>query len=771
MSEVQALLGLLSYYRRFVVNFSAIASPLNSLLSKGVEFVWGSEQQSALDELKRVLTTEGLALKRVDPNQPLILYCDWSKQGIGAVLAQVGTDGQEYICVCISRSLNKHERQYVSYKGELLACVWACQILRKYLWGRAFTVITDHQPLQWLMANKDLTGQYARWAMIMSDYEFTIVHRKGSEHNNADVLSRMPRADSTDVSGARLDIDSTPAPLSCLSTLLCDSPLQLVSVDDSAWGTPLSAAAFLTTTGRQFADCVLLCNAAQGRASWHASVFAASVAADPCSVLSDCVPMGDGVCETGCFADVSEPVLVNTPLGEQRIQQLRANAALWHSTVAPTLSELSTNPDHYGPWRPACIFNKSNSKETTVKADRFGVKSTGAVCTQVIGPSFFVNTCTDGVVLLELFGGICTGLEMVLRSGVCVLQYIYCDIDPVAQRVAAHRMHHLSAQYPALFPIEAFVSAFTAVPQDVWQINTAALLHAGVQDGRQWLVVAGWECSDLSPAGQGAGLRGKHSNTFFALRQILGAIQQLQQQKPPGYLLENTYLDFDFGKVARDMPNDRELIFSSVGYPVSCDAARFGSYAHRLRHFWTNLAAAEHLQCCIESVVRPPGLTVLDILLPGRSVLPVEVSDRKPFYPCNVKLGVRAAWPTFVTVVNSRAFRPNGPGAVIDCALRGYTEPCPDERELALGFDVGCTRVPDYPRQPSVTETHRHVLTGRAMDINAVGALFALCLRLAQPGSAALANSPFASAVSVAPTVIGFLPQPVLVADPVPGFS
>jgi hypothetical protein len=251
-------------------------------------------------------------------------------------------------------------------------------------------------------------------------------------------------------------------------------------------------------------------------------------------------------------------MLVNLPIGAQRIQQLRANAALWHASAAPTLSQLSTDPAHYNPWRPACVLSKG--RNVAVKSDIHGIKVTGAVCTQVIGPSFIANACADGVVVLELFGGMATGLEMVLRNGIRVIRYLYCDDDCVAQHVAAHRMHHLSSQYPALFLLESFRDAFTAVPQDVWRIDTEALLNAGVRDGRQWFVVAGWECTDLSPAGKGAGVHGPRSNTFFALRCILGAIQQLQPQKPPGCILENTFLDFDFGTMARAMPQDRELI-------------------------------------------------------------------------------------------------------------------------------------------------------------------------------------------------------------------
>jgi len=156
-------------------------------------------------------------LKRVDPSLPLVLYCDWSEKGIGAVLAQIDAGGVEHLCACSSRSLNKHEKNYCSFKGELLACVWACQVFRQYLHGRHFTIITDHQPLLWLVQKKDLTGQYGRWAMILSDYHFTILHRKGSTHTNADALSRLPRQSSEDVSGARLDEEH----VSSVAAVLC----------------------------------------------------------------------------------------------------------------------------------------------------------------------------------------------------------------------------------------------------------------------------------------------------------------------------------------------------------------------------------------------------------------------------------------------------------------------------------------------------------------------------------------------------------------------
>eukprot|EP00775_Hariotina_reticulata_P015236 gene15236-biopygen2480 len=202
VSEVRSVLGLMSYYRRFIQNFSTHAAPLNALLGKGVPFEWGSSQQAAFDQLKEALTTEGRALKRVDPNLPLVLYCDWSKQGIGAVLAQIDSEG----------------------------------------------------------------------------------------------------------------------------------------------------------------------------------------------------------------------------------------------------------------------------------------------------------------------------LEMLLRNGVKVVRYLYCDKCPRIRRIAAHRMHKLSDQYPALLLPAAYAEAFTALPQDVWRIGSSELVRAGVLDGGQWFVVAGFECQDLSPAGKGKGIDGEHSRTFYALK-------------------------------------------------------------------------------------------------------------------------------------------------------------------------------------------------------------------------------------------------------------
>ena len=121
--HLRSLLGFLNYYRQFVDNFSARASPLTELLTMDVPWELTPAREAAYTDLKDALCTEGLALCHFDPLRPILVNTDWSNHGIGAVLGQTNEEGQEYIVACISRSLNKHEANYSSYEGEMLAAV------------------------------------------------------------------------------------------------------------------------------------------------------------------------------------------------------------------------------------------------------------------------------------------------------------------------------------------------------------------------------------------------------------------------------------------------------------------------------------------------------------------------------------------------------------------------------------------------------------------------------------------------------------------------
>ena len=194
VSELRSVMGLFSYYRRFVQNFSVIAAPLFKLLNKGEKFQWDCDCQKAFDVLKGKLT-ESPVLGYPDFSKPFVLYTDAATtNGLGAVLGQE-IDGQERVIGYASRSLKKNEKNYPTIEAELLAIVWSIKYFRPYLYGRKFVVVTDHNPLRWLYNIKDPMGRLGRWALTLQSYDFEIQHRPGKRHGNADGLSRRPPVD------------------------------------------------------------------------------------------------------------------------------------------------------------------------------------------------------------------------------------------------------------------------------------------------------------------------------------------------------------------------------------------------------------------------------------------------------------------------------------------------------------------------------------------------------------------------------------------------
>ena len=190
VTDVRSFLGTASYYRRFIKDFATIASPLHSLTNHGAEWSWTDEHQKSFEMLKAALSTTPV-LKFPVPEAPYVLDTDASLTGIGAVLSQI-VDGVEMVVGYASRTLSKSERNYCVTRRELLAVVNFVKHFRPYLYGRHFTVRTDHSSLQWLLNFKEPEGQVARWLESLSEYDFKVEHRPGVRHGNADGLSRMP---------------------------------------------------------------------------------------------------------------------------------------------------------------------------------------------------------------------------------------------------------------------------------------------------------------------------------------------------------------------------------------------------------------------------------------------------------------------------------------------------------------------------------------------------------------------------------------------------
>ena len=143
----------------------------------------------AFETLKQRLT-EAPILAHPDFEKEFILDTDASDVAIAAVLSQK-IDGKEHVIAYASKTLSKCERRYCVTRKELLAVVNYVRHFRHYLYGKKFTLRTDHGSLRWIMNFKNPEGQVARWLEILSSYDMKIEHRAGRLHSNADGLSRQ----------------------------------------------------------------------------------------------------------------------------------------------------------------------------------------------------------------------------------------------------------------------------------------------------------------------------------------------------------------------------------------------------------------------------------------------------------------------------------------------------------------------------------------------------------------------------------------------------
>ncbi|CAG8800349.1 12058_t:CDS:1, partial [Dentiscutata erythropus] len=184
LRQLRGFIGLASYYRRFIKDFATIARPLHHLLKKNVEYKWNNDQNYAFESLKRHLITAPI-LRYPDFLKTFFIHTDASGSGLGAVLSQKDDDDKEFVVSYASRGLTLHEKNYAATELECLAILWAVEHFHHYYGLNPFVVITDHSALKWLKTSK-LTGRRARWMLRLQPYDFTIQHRKGRKHSNAD---------------------------------------------------------------------------------------------------------------------------------------------------------------------------------------------------------------------------------------------------------------------------------------------------------------------------------------------------------------------------------------------------------------------------------------------------------------------------------------------------------------------------------------------------------------------------------------------------------
>ena len=188
---LQVFLGFANFYRRFIRNYSKIAAPLTRLLKKDTKYAFDAPARQAFRQLKTAFTTAPV-LAHFCPDRPSTIETDASDFAIAAVISQPDADGVLHPIAFHSRKLTAAELNYEIYDKEMLAIIEAVKEWRAYLEGAVhpFVVYTDHRNLEYFTTTKVLSRRQARWAELLANYNFRIVHRPGVSMGKPDAMSR-----------------------------------------------------------------------------------------------------------------------------------------------------------------------------------------------------------------------------------------------------------------------------------------------------------------------------------------------------------------------------------------------------------------------------------------------------------------------------------------------------------------------------------------------------------------------------------------------------
>ena len=174
---------------------STTLSPLYQLLRKETLWQWGEEEQQAFDKVKKLLQSPTL-LVHFNGDKPIVLACDASPYGVGAVLSHCMENSTDRPIAFASRTLAPVKKHYSHLDKEALA-IFGVKHFHQYIYGRPFVILSDHKPLMHILSESKATpamvsARLLRWALLLGGYDYRIEYKTGAKQANADALTRLP---------------------------------------------------------------------------------------------------------------------------------------------------------------------------------------------------------------------------------------------------------------------------------------------------------------------------------------------------------------------------------------------------------------------------------------------------------------------------------------------------------------------------------------------------------------------------------------------------
>ena len=194
LKQLRSFLGSVHHLSKFIPNLAKICHPLRPLLKKNEKFIWNETHQTHFEHIKTVIAN-ARENTHFNPTLETRIKCDASRQGLGAALEQLDCEGWKTVAFA-SRFLNSNKKRYSINELDLLGVVWAIEYFKYYLFGKNFTVLTDHRaPLSVLKPhrfNKSYKSRLTRWIDRLLPFDFNMEHISGTRKCLVDYISRQP---------------------------------------------------------------------------------------------------------------------------------------------------------------------------------------------------------------------------------------------------------------------------------------------------------------------------------------------------------------------------------------------------------------------------------------------------------------------------------------------------------------------------------------------------------------------------------------------------
>ena len=189
VKQVKSFLGAAGFFRKFIKSFAAVAEPLTRLTRKDIKWEWGVDQKDSFEKLKSALISKPI-LCHPDWDRDFYLEVDGSSISVGGQLTQRDDLGRTRVVCYLSKKLSDTQSRWKIVEIETYACIWCMDQLRQYITGKKFFLITDHMNIKWLHNVKGPSKLW-RWRILMSEFDYEIIHKPGASNKVPDALSRV----------------------------------------------------------------------------------------------------------------------------------------------------------------------------------------------------------------------------------------------------------------------------------------------------------------------------------------------------------------------------------------------------------------------------------------------------------------------------------------------------------------------------------------------------------------------------------------------------